>query len=190
MVKRMFWCSVTIPSRYAISHMNCFFVWGRPNQNIQDGSLPFWTHVYSHKPFSRSWNPKVLGGYIFFNSFLRKIVWFLESFKPSPTIGQENLQTPLDLMFDGKTHPKKNIIPFRLALKTIPVTCIFQVFGNLRKVLLFVSLCLTLVSIALRAMPAAALSSDMGNLHGFPWAYGSHLATWEDFVYADGWIDR
>lgn len=62
----------------------------------------------------------------------------------------------------------------------------FQVFGNLRKVLLFVSLCLTLVSIALRAMPAAALSSDMGNLHGFPWAYGSHLATWEDFV----WIDR
>lgn len=49
-----------------------------------------------------------------------------------------------------------------------------QVFGNLRKILLFVSLCLTLVSIALRAMPAAALSSDMGNLHGFPWAYGSY----------------
>jgi len=49
-----------------------------------------------------------------------------------------------------------------------------RAFGNLRKLFMAMSLCLTLVSICLRAMPAAALSSDMGNLHGFPWAYGSY----------------
>ena len=49
-----------------------------------------------------------------------------------------------------------------------------RVFGNLRKLLMFLSLCLTCVSMLLRAMPAAALSSNQGNLNDFPWASGKY----------------
>eukprot|EP00439_Symbiodinium_sp_Y106_P080487 s8_g19.t1 len=49
-----------------------------------------------------------------------------------------------------------------------------RVFGNLRKLAMFLSLCLTCVSMLLRAMPAAALSSNQGNLNDFPWASGTY----------------
>ncbi|CAJ1338816.1 unnamed protein product [Effrenium voratum] len=53
-------------------------------------------------------------------------------------------------------------------------------FGTLRKPILMLSLCLTMVSMLLRAMPAAALSSDTGNLNAWPWAYGRYVCIQKD----------
>ena len=49
-----------------------------------------------------------------------------------------------------------------------------QLCGNFRKLLLLVSLFLSTIGVFLRALPAAALSTDRGNLHAYPWAYGDY----------------
>lgn len=49
-----------------------------------------------------------------------------------------------------------------------------QICGNFRKLLLMVSLSLSMIGVLLRALPAAALSTDRGNLHSYPWAYGDY----------------
>lgn len=49
-----------------------------------------------------------------------------------------------------------------------------QICGNFRKLLLMVSLFLSTIGVLLRALPAAALSTDRGNLHSYPWAYGDY----------------
>ncbi|CAK9055443.1 unnamed protein product [Durusdinium trenchii] len=56
----------------------------------------------------------------------------------------------------------------------------FGIFGNFRKLLLFVSLTLSTVSALLRGLPAAALSTDRGTLSQWPWAYGDYICLQQD----------
>mmetsp|Transcript_27737 Transcript_27737/g.64459 ORF Transcript_27737/g.64459 Transcript_27737/m.64459 type:complete len:453 (+) Transcript_27737:52-1410(+) len=50
----------------------------------------------------------------------------------------------------------------------------FAVFGNFRRLLLLISLVLSVLGSLLRALPAAALSTDRGTLHQWPWAHGQY----------------
>ncbi|CAJ1355570.1 unnamed protein product [Effrenium voratum] len=56
----------------------------------------------------------------------------------------------------------------------------FELFGHFRKLLLLLSLGLSLIGACLRALPAAALSSDRGTLHEWPWALGRYTCLQTD----------
>ncbi|CAE7877966.1 unnamed protein product [Symbiodinium sp. KB8] len=54
------------------------------------------------------------------------------------------------------------------------------VFGNFRKLFLLISLVLSMIGVLLRGLPAAALSTERGNLHQWPWAHGRYSCLQSD----------
>ncbi|CAE7581088.1 unnamed protein product [Symbiodinium sp. CCMP2592] len=54
------------------------------------------------------------------------------------------------------------------------------VFGNFRKLFLLISLMLSVIGVLLRGLPAAALSTERGNLHQWPWAHGRYTCLQSD----------